>query len=140
MRGELVDGGVPLALGSVASRAEILEQRQILGGEHIQIEVVLAGVCIDKTTFQHESTLGTHGTVEVKTLLQMGWQGLEVDLADIDAGEHGGWQFIESAGCSQQEGFGAGRVVQQRTLGVGAGVGDGLLVDDLGAGSATDLR
>ena len=72
LRGELVDGGCPLALGSVANRAEILEQREVLGGEHVQIEVVLAGDFIDKTAFKHEGPLGTHGTIEVETLLQMG--------------------------------------------------------------------
>ena len=72
LRGELVDGGCPLALGSVANRAEILEQREVLRGEHVQVEVVLAGDFIDKATFQHEGALGAQGAVEVKALLQMG--------------------------------------------------------------------
>ena len=70
----------------------------------------------------------------------MGRQGLEVDLAAKTTGEHGRRQFIEATSRSQQGGLGAGRVVQQRALGGGAGVGDGLLVDDLSAGGATDLR
>ena len=70
----------------------------------------------------------------------MGRQGLEVDLAAITTGEHGRRQFIKPANRAQQGGLRAGRVVQQRALGGGAGVGDRLLVDDLGAGCAADLR
>ena len=69
----------------------------------------------------------------------MGRQGLEVDLADIDAGQHGRRQFLETTGRSQQVGFGAGRIVQEHALGGAAGVGDGLLVEHLGARCTTDL-
>jgi CRP/FNR family transcriptional regulator len=70
---------------------DILEvkQRQIRGTEDIQIKVVLADGFINELADEDEATLGSQGRIEIEPLLQMGRQGLEVDLAAITTGEHG---------------------------------------------------
>ena len=70
---------------------------------------------------------------------------MEIRLARVVAGQDGRRQLIELFG-SQQESLGAGRIVQDHTVGAESRVvaesriGDRLLVNHLGTGRAADLR
>ena len=137
---QAVDRRIPLAfVRGVGRRAEVFQLGEVGRSQHVEVEVILACGFINELTLEGERAFAARVGVEVKTLLQMRRQLLEVGFARVVAGQDRRRDRRQIA-AAQQESFGAGRIVQQHAVVAEAGVGDGLLVIDLRTGGTAHLR
>ena len=127
----------------VSRRAEVVEQFNIRLRKGVEVEEILAGRHIDELAFKDERAAAAEVGIEVKAVLEMGWQTLEVGAAGRLRDRHARWQFRQTARDAEGMGLPAGRIAQDHAVEGGAAVGDGirprLLVGDLRAGLATHL-
>ena len=80
-------GSIPFGfVCRVPHGAERLEVGEILQAQLIQIKVILAHDLIDELAHQNETSFGSLSAIEVKALLQVGRQTLEIGLSGVIAG------------------------------------------------------
>ena len=141
--GEAVDGGGPFGPVGVVGGEEAFEEGDVSGGEQVEVEVVLSGDFVVEDAFEDEGAFGAAQGIEEKSLLQVRGEELEVGFALVAAGFEGGGKAREAdGGVVEGDGFFAGGVVQGDAIfgeAVGGVGGEGLLIEDLGAGLAADL-
>ena len=136
---ESLDGQVPFRFVGIGGNDEVFQRRGICRAQGVEIQIVLTGDFIDELPVEFQPADVAQQWIQIDPLLQVRRGQLEIGLTVLGRGlERAGQRGQADGGAVEQDGFGAGRIVQDDARGGGAAEGDRLLIEHGGAGLAAD--